>query len=60
MQPSIVYALGKKLGLTKKDIDAALGNIPSIHEQPILSSGPPFYHGGGRYGTFSNHVFEQG
>jgi hypothetical protein len=51
------YTLGKKLGLTKDDVDQILQDVLCVDEPLSLSSGPPFYHGGGRYGTFSSHLF---
>jgi hypothetical protein len=51
------YLLGKKLGLTKNDINQILKNVQFIDEYPSLSLGPPFYHGGSRYGTFSIQIF---
>jgi hypothetical protein len=57
MQTKIFYTLGKKLGLTKNDIDYVLQDVLFTDEQPSFSLGPPFYSGGGRYGTFSIQVF---
>ncbi len=57
MQTQMFYTLGKKLGLTKDDIDQVLKTVQFSDEQPTLSLGPPFYHGGSRYGTFSISVF---
>jgi hypothetical protein len=57
MQTQMFYTLGKKLGLTKNDIDQALKNVLFSDEHPTLSLGPPFYHGGSRYGTFSIQIF---
>jgi len=59
MQMQVFYALGKKLGLTKNDIDHIMQDMLFSDECPSLSLGPPFYHGGSRYGTFSIRFFLQ-
>ena len=53
MQTQILYGLGIKLGLTKNDIDQIIQVAPRTSDPPSLSLGPPFYPGGGRYGTVS-------
>jgi hypothetical protein len=49
----MLYMLGIELGLTKNDIDQIIQDIPRTNDCPSLSLGPPFYPGGGRYGTVS-------
>jgi len=57
MNTQLYYTLGKKLGLTKNDIDQILDNTPRSDETIVFSQGPPFYQGGTRYGTVSAQVF---
>lgn len=56
MQTETFYTLGQRLGLTKTDIDLLLQQELVSEEHPILWMGPPFYHGGSRYGTFSPQI----
>ena len=57
MNTQLYYTLGKKLGLTKNDIDQILNSTLRSDETITFSQGPPFYQGGTRYGTVSVKVF---
>lgn len=52
MEISELIALGKKLGLNRRNIAAMLRDIPPIPEQPSFELGPGPYCGG-YYGTIS-------
>jgi len=54
MDTDTLNHLAQTLGLTPDDITDLL--TTQTNEQPTLSLGPPFYHGG-RYGTYSIHDY---
>jgi hypothetical protein len=53
LELSELTILGKKLGLTRRNIAAMLKDMPHRSKQPSFVIGPPDPYKGGYYGTIS-------